>query len=123
QRKGANVGAAYRVTRQQSRLGLDLVEVLDYCKRLGDDASRVVQRRHQALWVKSAVGWRIVLPTILEEVHGHRLVGEPLQIEGNAAAIGRGRAEIAVEFEHGTRLLSGGKGLMKWHGKARASDA
>ena len=97
QRKGANVGAACRITRKQLRLALDLIEVFDDRKRLGDDAAGVLERWHQPLRVKSAIGRRIVLPAIPEEVHLHRLIGEPLEIEGNSAAVGGGGAEVAVD--------------------------
>ncbi|OIQ68510.1 hypothetical protein GALL_498970 [mine drainage metagenome] len=61
-RKGADMGAAQRVLRQQRRLGVDFIQPFDDGKRLGQDRAAVLlQRRHQPLRVDHQIAWVALL--------------------------------------------------------------
>ena len=42
----------------------------------------------------------VLLAAILDQVHGHLLIGQALEVEGDAHAVGSAGAPIAVEFQH-----------------------
>jgi hypothetical protein len=95
--KGADLGAAQRILRQQRRFGIGLVQPFDDRERLGEHGSGIVfERRHQALWVDGEIGRRalLALAQVMREVLGPH----PLEIERDPDPVGRGTAEIAVQL-------------------------
>ena len=88
-----------RILRQQRRLRMRLVEIFDDGERLDQHvAGRHNQSRHAHLRVDGAEFGPPVMAAFLDQVHRHRLVGEALEIERDAHAISRRRAEIRIEF-------------------------
>ena len=90
-----------RVARQQRRLRMGLVEIFDDGERLGEHFAGVeLQRRHPHLRIDRAILGLEIVPAFLLQMDRDRLVGQPLEVERDAHAIGGGRAEIGVEL-HG----------------------
>ena len=77
-RKGADVGTAQRILRQQRRLRVGLFQPLDDGQRLSDSDVIILQRRHQPLRVDREVGWLALLA--LAQMMRQVLRTEPLDI-------------------------------------------
>ena len=83
--------------RQQRRLGMRLLEILDDGQRLGQRARLVLQRRHQRLRIELAIdGAKLLAAALAADAPAISPI-ELLQLQRDAHAIGGGRAEIAVE--------------------------
>src|SRR5687768_4780334 len=96
-RQGSDAGAGARVLRQQRRLRMLLVQILDDRERLVEARTVVeLERRHQCLRVDLHICGLAVLA--FGKVHEHRLVGEAFEIERDAYAERRGAAEIGVQL-------------------------
>src|SRR5579864_233631 len=102
----AHLGPRDRVLGQQRRLGLRLIEIFDDGERLQQTlAARRLQHRHPHLRVDGAEFRPLVVAAVLDQMNRHRLVGNALEIERDAHAIGRRRAEIGIEF-HSSSISS-----------------
>ena len=88
-----------RIGGKQRRLRVRLVEILDDRERLHQDLAVIERERRHALLRIDRAEFLAPLPAaVARQVHGGLLVGEVLQIERDADAIGGRRAEIAIEF-------------------------
>src|SRR5689334_3868875 len=87
-----------RGQRQKRRLRPQRFEVLDDGERLVEPRTVVeLERWHQGLRVDRGVFRLTVLA--FRQVHEHRLVGEPFEVEGNAYAERRRAAKVRVELQ------------------------
>jgi hypothetical protein len=84
ERHGAHDGAIGRLARQQRRVRANLLEVLDDGQRLAEDAPRVLDRGHQALWVDLEVALEPVLAPAPQQVLGNLLAGDTLVVQRDA---------------------------------------
>src|SRR5690606_38900048 len=101
---GTNARPPGCVGRQQRRLRMCLFQVFQNGHGLTDGQFAIHQRRHQRRGVQRLVVGRILLPPVLEEVHGHGFIGQTLEVESNAYAVGSRAAEITVELHQDTSL-------------------
>ncbi len=74
---GPHDRAAGEIGRQQRRIGMGFLQVLDDRERLAEHAIVVGERRHQALRIHLAIGLAVLLAAVAHEVHGHRSVRIP----------------------------------------------
>ena len=82
---------------------MDLVEVFDDGERLGEHLTGVEgKRRHAHQRVDGAEFRPLVASAILLKMDRDRLVTEALEVECNAHAIGRGRAEERIKRHVGS---------------------
>ena len=101
----AHMGACDRIGRQQRRLGMDLVEILDDGERLDQHVAVVErQRRHAPLRIDGAELGRVLLAAALGEMDRLHLVGEALEIERDPRPVGGRRAEIGIELHETSRM-------------------
>src|SRR5690606_23564772 len=118
---GANPGPPSCIGRQQRRLRVSLFEVFQNGHGLTDGQFAIHQRRHQRRGVQRLVVSRILLTPVLEEVHGHGFIGQALEVESDAYAVGSRTAEITVELHQETSLSL--RDNSRGRGKATFSSA
>ena len=81
----------HRILGQEWRLRIQFVDILDDGKRLQQDLAIVErERRHPPLRIDGAVAWRMLFATVPGQVDRNGFEGQPLQVEGDARAIGGG---------------------------------
>ena len=98
-RQRPHLRARDRILRQQRRLGMGLVEIFDDGERLDQHlACRRDQRRHAHLRIDRAEFRPPVVAAVLDQMDRHGLVGDALEIERDAHAVGGRRAEIGIEL-------------------------
>ena len=100
-RHRAHLRALDRVGRQQRRLGLTSSRysmIASDCSSTSPVGER--ERRHALLRIDRAEFLAPLPAAVAGQMHRRLLVGQLLQVERDAHPIGRGRAEIAIEF-HG----------------------
>jgi len=96
-RQRPDAGAAARIGGQQRRLGMHLVQVLHDGHRLKEHVAVVLDERgDHHLRVDGSVLGLALLAGIEIDVDG--LVGEPLEIKGDADAEGGERAPVGIEL-------------------------
>src|SRR5258705_9427529 len=101
----AHMGTFDRVCRQQRRLGMDLVEILDDGQRLDQHvAARKRHCRHAALRIEGAELGRVLSAAALGEMDRLHFIGETLEVERDPRPVGGRRPEIRVEL-HETSWL------------------
>jgi hypothetical protein len=88
------------IRRQQRRIGMRLLQVLDDRERLAEHAVVVGQRRHEFLRIHLVVRLAVMLAAVAHEVNRHRPVRNPLPRQRDAHAPGCGAPPIGEEF-HG----------------------
>ena len=119
QRDAAHASARDAILRQQRRVGVRLVQVFDDRQRLREHG-RIVhrQRRHQALRIQREIILRALIAHA--QVHVDALVGhDALEVQRDANAVGRGRAEVIIEFHE--ELSAGQKAEMPVCARPRIS--
>ena len=97
-----------------------LLEILDDRERLRERRVAVLEHRHQARGLRCANWSRELLAAAAQQVHGYRGVVEPLEIERDAHAIGRGAAEIGVQT-HAMKILR--QMMCRQHAAPRFAEA
>ena len=84
---------------QERRLGVGLIEILEDRERLGQHRVAIDQHRHQLLRIERAEFGAELLAAALGEMDEMAPLGrEALEIEADAHAKARGRAEVIVEL-------------------------
>src|SRR5262244_3036830 len=103
---GADTGAIDGRARQQRRLRIDLIEILDDGEGLRDCRSIDLQSRHQSLWIQRKVFGCAVPWYRRAEVYMHGLVVHALQVDSDARPICGGASEVSVELHHAAPPLT-----------------
>ena len=95
----AHLGPLDRIARQQRRLRVNLVEILDDRERLDEHVAGIeLQRRHAHLRIDRAEVRLPVEAALLLQMDRDHVAGEPLEVERDANPKGRRRAKVGVEL-------------------------
>ena len=96
---GAVPGARFEIARQQRRLRIALLEVLDDGRRLDKYGSVIrTQARDPRLRVHGAVVGAMLLTAVTQQMNGNMPAVQPLEFEHDAYAVRSGRTVIGVEI-------------------------
>src|SRR5882762_4068783 len=84
-----------------------LIQVFNDCKRLGDRRAVVYERGDEALWIDGEEFRSAMRRSLRPQVDAGGLVGDALEVEGDARSKGGGAAEVSVELHTQCQVLDG----------------
>ena len=100
-RECANSRALHRIAWQERGLRMNLIEKFDDGKRLDEHFAGIeLERRDAHLRVDAAVFGAPLLAAFPEEVNGHDLIAQSLEVERDANPVRGGRAKIGIQLQH-----------------------
>jgi hypothetical protein len=98
--QAAHDGTLERILRQQRRLRMGFVEILDDRHRLNQRPAIDHERRHHAIGIQRAILGLQLHAAFLQQMHALVVIGQALQVQRDTHPERRRAAEVAMEFEH-----------------------
>ena len=105
QRHASHQRAVGRIARQQRRLGIFLIKILDDGERLGQNSSAVLQRGYERLRVDRLIRGGELLAAAAAQMDRRLLRAQAFQIESNAHTVRRRATEKSIKLHENSSNL------------------
>src|SRR5437867_9290112 len=105
QRHASHQRAVGGIARQQRRLGIFFIKILDDGERLGQNSSAVFQRGHERLRIDRLIGGGELLAAAAAQMDRRLLRVQAFQIESNAHTVRRRATEKSIKLHENSSNL------------------